>query len=95
MKHPLVGTLVSGHFEGAYRLARVTNVVFPKRGIPYAVGRVHGGQDTLVEARTWDAVLGRYKGPSVRFPFSTMRQVLPGDGEGWVDAVEFMEWSEA
>lgn len=95
MKHPLINTLVTGRFDDAHRVARVTNVTFPRRGsrAPLVTVRTHTST-ALVDGTSWAAILSRYTGPSATVPVTSIKCVLPGDGEGWINATEYLEWAE-
>jgi hypothetical protein len=96
MAHPLTGLLIAGYIDGAYRVALVEHVRFPRKGSPHprVHVRLHGGSDTLVEASTWADVLARYRGPRFMVEVTAIKQVLPGDGEAWVDADTYFDWAE-
>ncbi len=98
--HPLVGSLVAGYFDDGYRLALVEKIVFPRKKpggslAPFVVVRLHGGEESLSEGKTFVGILSRYAGTRVRVPVTSIRSVLPGEGEGWIDGAEFLDWAEA
>ena len=97
MPHPIVGALVAARLADGYRLALVERVRFPRKGdpAPRLHVRLHGGPDTLAEGNFWETIVGRYRGHREEIPVTHVRRVLPGEGEGWVDAADFFEWAES
>ncbi len=95
-KHRIVGTLVSGYFDNAHRLGRVESIRFPRKGrrAPIVTLRLHSTTE-LVEGKSWSDILSRYDGQRIHTAITSINSVLLADGEGWVDAAEFLEWSES
>lgn len=98
--HPIIGALVTGYFGGQHAVGRVERIVFPRRAragsfAPFVVVRLHGGPCVNGPGSSWEDVVARYQGRRVEVPVTGLKRVLPGEGEGWVDAADFLEWAES
>jgi hypothetical protein len=95
-KHPVAGTSVSARLGTHHGVARVERLRRKKDGRIVLVVRLHGGPDIMVETgNTWADAASWYQGLRMEVPVTSVRSVLPGENEAWVDAEDFFDWAEA
>lgn len=107
MPHPIVGALIKARITrhpnstravSQQGIALVERIRFPQKGDRAPVLHVRllaPSPDIVSQRHPWPQVVAAFSGPRAEVPVACVQTVLPGEGEGWVDADEFFDWSES